>query len=78
MKKTVDRLGGKPHSQESVEYSDKLDGLLQRALVMSSAERKRLLDIEKVKTYSLKHLERGATQIKRDSGVDLSFTSISN
>ena len=58
-KETIDRLGGKPHSQESVEYSDKLDGWLQRALIMSSTERKRLRDIEKVKTYSLKHLEVG-------------------
>ena len=77
MKETIDRLEGKPRSQESVEYSDKLDGWLQRALIMSSTERKRLRDIEKVKPYSLKHLERGATQIKMDSGVELSSMSIS-
>ena len=64
MKETITRLEGKPHSQESVEYSDKLDGWLQRALVMSSAERKRLRDIEKSKrTHS--NIWKGARRKSR-------------
>ena len=57
---------------------NKLDIWLQRALTTSSSERKRLRDVEKVKVYSLKHLERGATQIKWDRGVELSSRSICN
>ena len=78
MKETLERLGSNPYCQESVEYMNMLDIWLQRALTTSSSERKRLRDIENVKVYSLKHLERGATQIKWDSGVEFSSRSICN
>ena len=78
IKKTLSRFTRWQYSQECVEFSDLLDLWLQRALTMSSTERKRLRDIEKVKIYSMKHLERGATQIKEDSGVSLSSRSICN
>ena len=78
IKKTLSRFTRWQYSQECVEFSDLLDLWLQRALTMSSTERKRLRDIEKVKIYSMKHLEKGATQIKVDGGVALSSRSICN
>ena len=78
IKRTISRVSKLPHSQESVDFSDLLDLWLQRALTMSSSERKRLRDIEKVKVYAMRHLEGGATQIKRDSGVTGSSRSICN
>ena len=78
IRETLSRLADCPRSKEHVDFSDKLDVWLQRALAESSFERKRLQDIEKVKIYSMKHLEKGATQIKIDSGVDLSSRSICN
>ena len=77
-RETLSRVADCPRSKEYVDFSDKLDVWLQRALAESSFERKRLQDIEKVKIYSMKHLEKGATQIKTDSGVDLSSRSICN
>ena len=77
IKRTISQVSKLPYSQ-SVDFSDLLDLWLQRALTMSSSERKRLRDIEKVKVYAMRHLEGGATQIKRDSGVTGSSRSICN
>ena len=58
IRETLSRVAAYPGSKEYVDFSDKLDVWLQRALAESSRERKRLRDIEKIKKYSIKHLEK--------------------